>query len=183
MTYRISICISTTSWISLLIPSSTPLPSGKESEERIQGQTQMYAMQLHLRESELSRPAKPDQPAFSLQYAGMYALHRPVLSKPGDRHHLHCHGGYFPLFHQGALAGDTGARNRHHQKYLSIIDIRFDNRFEADFDLAPETLNCVVPKMTLQPIVENAIYHGLEPRKAQRGICGFFRECTTICSS
>ena len=51
------------------------------------------------------------------------------------------------------------------RKYLSIINIRFDNRFKVHFDIATETMGCIIPKMTLQPIVENAIYHGLEPRK------------------
>ena len=53
------------------------------------------------------------------------------------------------------------------RKYLSIISIRFDNRFRIHFDIAPETEALIIPKMTLQPIVENAIYHGLEPRKGE----------------
>jgi two-component system sensor histidine kinase YesM len=50
------------------------------------------------------------------------------------------------------------------KSYLKIQTIRFAGRFDLFFDI-PEDLEMLeVPKLILQPIVENAIYHGLEPR-------------------
>lgn len=49
--------------------------------------------------------------------------------------------------------------------YIQIHIIRFSNRLEADFDFEESTLTAKVLKMTLQPLVENAIYHGLEPKR------------------
>lgn len=46
--------------------------------------------------------------------------------------------------------------------YIQIQNIRFDNKFLIEFNIEPEALTCTIPKMTLQPIVENAISHGLE---------------------
>ena len=46
--------------------------------------------------------------------------------------------------------------------YIKIQNIRFDNKFVTEFNIEPEALACVIPKMTLQPIIENAISHGLE---------------------
>ncbi len=46
--------------------------------------------------------------------------------------------------------------------YIQIQNIRFDNKFLTEFNIEPEALACTIPKMTLQPIVENAISHGLE---------------------
>jgi two-component system, sensor histidine kinase YesM len=49
------------------------------------------------------------------------------------------------------------------KSYVKIQQIRFQNRFDVEYHLNPEALECMVPKMILQPVVENAIYHGLEP--------------------
>lgn len=48
--------------------------------------------------------------------------------------------------------------------YLKIISIRFEGRFDLEIDV-PEALgNTPLPRLTLQPIVENAVSHGLEPK-------------------
>lgn len=44
--------------------------------------------------------------------------------------------------------------------YLAIMQMRYVDRFSFSFDLAPDTLNCRVPKLILQPLLENAIVHG-----------------------
>lgn len=46
--------------------------------------------------------------------------------------------------------------------YLDIIRIRFPNRFTFVFDIDPGVLHVHIPRVILQPVVENAIYHGLE---------------------
>ena len=47
------------------------------------------------------------------------------------------------------------------RKYLHIIDIRWDERIQYRIDLPEDLVHVPVPKMVLQPLVENAIYHGL----------------------
>lgn len=47
--------------------------------------------------------------------------------------------------------------------YLMIQSCRFDDRFSVQYDIKEETLDCQIPKMIIQPLVENAIVHGLEP--------------------
>ncbi len=51
--------------------------------------------------------------------------------------------------------------------YLDIMLVRFGDRLVVDVGPAPETLGAAVPPLLLQPIVENAIRHGVEP--AERG--------------
>jgi signal transduction histidine kinase len=50
------------------------------------------------------------------------------------------------------------------QRYLEIERIRFQDRLQVEREVDAATLNDEVPNLVLQPIVENAIRHGLSPR-------------------
>jgi LytS/YehU family sensor histidine kinase len=45
--------------------------------------------------------------------------------------------------------------------YLAIEEVRFEDRLRVRIDAGPEVSNALVPHMALQPIVENAVRHGL----------------------
>ncbi len=49
------------------------------------------------------------------------------------------------------------------RSYVALEQIRFDGRLTLDLDLAPDVLKARVPALLLQPLVENAIRHGIEP--------------------
>lgn len=46
------------------------------------------------------------------------------------------------------------------ESYAAIQQIRFNDKFELLTDIEPELMECEVPKLILQPIVENSILHG-----------------------
>jgi two-component system LytT family sensor kinase len=53
-------------------------------------------------------------------------------------------------------------------QYLAVEQVRFADRLSIQMDLAPDTLDALVPNMVLQPLVENALRHGIA-RQASGG--------------
>jgi LytS/YehU family sensor histidine kinase len=68
--------------------------------------------------------------------------------------------------------GETIALARELQlvgRYLGIEKIRFGDRFRSSINARPDTLDVQVPRLLLQPVVENAVRHGLS-RSATSGV-------------
>ena len=51
------------------------------------------------------------------------------------------------------------------EKYLHIQKVRFKNRLEYEIDISEEIKACRIPNMVIQPIVENALIHGITPKR------------------
>ena len=60
------------------------------------------------------------------------------------------------------------------QKYIDIQQVRFHDRLRVETEIDPRTFDTLVPNLILQPLVENAIRHGIGPRRAP----GFIRITT-----
>ncbi len=55
--------------------------------------------------------------------------------------------------------GDEYART-----YLKLMALRFSDRLRVSWQVPPELLECLVPPLLLQPLLENAIRHGVARR-------------------
>ncbi len=49
------------------------------------------------------------------------------------------------------------------KRYLYIQSLKYKDRFDVELDFAPETLKYKVLKMTIQPLMENSVFHGVLP--------------------
>ena len=56
---------------------------------------------------------------------------------------------------------------RHITSYLQIQQVRYQDILTYDVDIPEEIANCKIPKITLQPLVENALYHGIKNKRGK----------------
>jgi sensor histidine kinase YesM len=50
------------------------------------------------------------------------------------------------------------------ERYLDIQRVRFSDRLRVDIAIEPEAMEARIPNLLLQPLVENAILHGIAPK-------------------
>ena len=55
----------------------------------------------------------------------------------------------------------------HVESYLRIQQIRYGNQLEYEIQVQEEILDSVLPKLILQPLVENSIYHGIREKEGE----------------
>ena len=53
------------------------------------------------------------------------------------------------------------------ERYLALQKIRYGDRLQYDLNIAPDVGECLVPVLLLQPIVENAVVHGMDAGQAR----------------
>ena len=56
-------------------------------------------------------------------------------------------------------------------RYVDLQKVRFGDRLQVRVDIPPELLRAQVPNLLLQPLVENAIKHGIAKRAAGGRVC------------
>ncbi len=65
------------------------------------------------------------------------------------------------------------------RSYLEVQKFRYEDLFEYEPVYEEELLDCMVPRLILQPLVENALYHGIKESERERGnirICALREE-------
>jgi len=54
--------------------------------------------------------------------------------------------------------------------YIRLQSVRYRDKFSVEFDIDPSLLDYTIIKLTLQPIVENAIFHGIKSRSRTKSV-------------
>lgn len=95
-------------------------------------------------------------------------------------------GALTSLFRIGLSKGEEMIRVsdelEHVKSYLIIQKARYEDKFDFSFSVQEEALPLMVLKLTLQPLVENAIYHGIKERRGHGsiGVEALRREATLV---
>lgn len=74
---------------------------------------------------------------------------------------------------------------KHVLYYIQIQNFRFSNKINLKIEVNEEILNYLIPKITLQPIVENSIIHGILQKEDKKGVIiirGDFNNDTVLLS-
>jgi two-component system sensor histidine kinase YesM len=64
---------------------------------------------------------------------------------------------------QGMILVTIAEEIEHVHDYIKILNIRHGEKYKINIDIPEAVMQCTTLKLILQPIVENAVYHGLEP--------------------
>ena len=55
------------------------------------------------------------------------------------------------------------------RNYLNLLLARYDQEFTVELSVAPGLDGCPVPRLLLQPLIENAVFHGVVPLEGRQG--------------
>ena len=131
--------------------------------------------QLRLGELEASRTALAEAQLRSLRsqisphfiYNALNAIASFIITDPPKARELVIEFADFTRY-SFRRAGDfttVAEELRSIHSYLVLERARFGDRLEVTLRIAPETLSAVIPFLSVQPLVENSVRHGLEARE------------------
>jgi two-component system sensor histidine kinase YesM len=128
----------------------------------------VYIEQIHRKEAELNALKMQIQPHYlynTLDIIRMTALEHDDTETAGLLESLAVQLRY--------VIGESGERVEIVrelavlQEYFKIVRVRYQNRFSLHVHISPEDETLLIPKLILQPMVENSIRHGLRPKEGE----------------
>ncbi|MBO7744877.1 sensor histidine kinase [Paenibacillus sp. MWE-103] len=133
----------------------------------VETNTRLYGIELEKKKSELAFLRSQINPHFL--YNTLEAITGIAVVEGQDRIKTMTRAlsSIFRYSVKGSGEVPLGEEIRMIESYVRIQQIRFADRFAVRYELTDEALAYRVPKMILQPLVENAVYHGFEPTLRQ----------------
>jgi two-component system, sensor histidine kinase YesM len=126
----------------------------------------VYREQQSKREAELATLQEQIKPHFL--YNTLDTIHW-MAQEHGAQDIVRLVGALTTLFRIGLSRGKEmiplSDEMEHVRSYLTIQKARYEDKFDFTLCTEEEVLSCMVLKLTLQPLVENAIYHGIKERR------------------
>ena len=141
----------------------------EDMAERLNRQIELNRQeQIHLRETELALIQAQINPHFL--YNTLDAIVWLIESGKNEQAELMVTSlsFYFRSFlSEGRDIVTIAEETKHIRSYLEIQQVRYRDILDFEIDIDPAVELFKLPKLTLQPLVENAIYHGLKPKRGK----------------
>lgn len=162
---------------------SVAIRTGDELEKLGQGFNRMVRqLRVHLEESirheKEKRELELDLLLSQLNPHFVYNTLNAVIymaRKRGNEDIVRMVGSFIRLLQDAARTGDAHAfvplRDDISllRDYIAIQSYRYAGMFEVAWELEEEAMDCLVPRNLIQPLVENAIFHGICPKEEAKG--------------
>ena len=123
-----------------------------EQSQRLHAQAQLQRLQAQLEPHML--------------FNTLANLHALIDTQPAAAQDMLAHLiDYLRATLSASRAGSVTLREEmaHAQDYLALMQVRMGRRLQVQMDIAPELHEVPLPPMLVQPLIENAIKHGLDP--------------------
>lgn len=78
--------------------------------------------------------------------------------------------------HNSDSAVTLATEIKHITHYVTIENFKFNNAITLNIDLPEDVLCCKVPRLTLQPLIENAVHHGIREKACGTGTISISHE-------
>jgi two-component system LytT family sensor kinase len=148
-------------------PSSDELRVVKEAASLVSAQVELSVLpeqEERLAQAELRALRAQISPHFI--YNALAAVAGNIHARPEAARELLIDFAEFTryLFRDGRSYVTLAEELEHVERYLRLEQARFPDSLHVTVDVAPETAGAVVPAMSVQPLVENAVRHGVERR-------------------
>lgn len=130
----------------------------------IESNSRLYEMELAKRQSELDYLRSQINPHFL--YNTLESIKGAAVEEGSDKifDMAKALGQVFKYSIKGTDVVELREELNIIKSYLTIQKIRFGNRLNIEYSFEENVLRCKIPKMILQPIIENAVSHGIEPK-------------------
>jgi len=146
-------------------------------EEFAEGLSRLFSSQLEYAEIEQQRKLLKDAEIKALQaqvhphffFNSLNAISSLIRTNPVEARKLLLKlSTFFRSNMQGASQTTIPLQKEleHVEAYMAIEQARFPTKYKTDYDIDEQLLHVLVPPFTLQPLVENAIYHAFKDRKS-----------------
>lgn len=148
-------------------PRADELRVVQEAASLVSAQVELSILRDHeerLAQAELRALRAQISPHFI--YNALAAVAGDIHSRPEEARELLIDFAEFTryLFRDGRSYVTLAEELDHVQRYLRLEQARFRDSLHVTIELAPGTGDTVVPSMSVQPLVENAVRHGVEQR-------------------
>jgi two-component system, LytTR family, sensor kinase len=148
-------------------PSQAELRVVQEAASLVSAQVELSVLaeqEERLAQAELRALRAQISPHFI--YNALAAVAGDIHARPEEARELLIDFAEFTryLFRDGRSYVTLGEEMDHVERYLRLEQARFRDHLHVTISVAPETRDVVVPAMSVQPLVENAVRHGVERR-------------------